>query len=340
MDTFKNYLSIISKGQQLSFKNALDFQKLILSGQFEESDLIEAFKHFGQRALTYDELLGFYSASAEAMVQVPTERETLDTCGTGGDNSGSFNISTVAALICAATGVFVAKHGNRASSSQCGSADVLEALGVNINLNPEQAMECLETCNFVFLMAKNYHPAFRFASPARKSYGKKTYFNLLGPLLNPCNAQYRIHGFSDPSQLQNLGKILMDSGVKRAWLANSEDGLDEISPSKPTNVWEFCQGTEILTFKINPEDLGFSGLKLSDVKGGDAKVNSGIILGILNNHANEAQTACSLLNAAAGLTVYGKAVNFQEGISIAKEVLASGQALEKLQQIAAFGQNL
>ncbi len=340
MKIFKDYLSLISQGKPLSFEQAREFQKFILSGQFKENDLAQVFRYFSQRVLTYQELFGFYNASKEAMIAISGCENTLDTCGTGGDQSGSFNISTAAALICAAAEVPVAKHGNRAASSLCGSADVLEALGVNINLNSEQAAACLKECNFVFLLAKNFHPAFRFAAPARKIYGQRTYFNFLGPLLNPAQARYRVHGFSDPSQLQNLGKILIESGVQKAWLVHSEDGLDEISPFKPTQVWEFQPGQETTTFKIDPTEFGFSGLKLEEINGGDATVNARIIMDILNNQANQAQTACALLNAAAGLTVYGKVKNFSEGVAMAQEVLASSKALAKLEQIEDFGKSL
>ena len=169
MKIFKEHLSLVSQGKPLSFDQAREFQRFILTNQFAEQDLVLAFQYFSQRTLTYEELLGFYLASKEAMLTIAGSENTLDTCGTGGDKSGSFNISTAAALICAAAGVPVAKHGNFAASSLCGSADVLETLGVNIKVNGEQAGECLKECNFVFLLAKNFHPAFRFAAPARKT---------------------------------------------------------------------------------------------------------------------------------------------------------------------------
>jgi len=336
MPKFNDLLNLIVQGMPLTYQQALDFQNLILNNNFQEVDLVSAFGYLESRPLTYEELKGFYDSSKKAMVKVETEFKTLDTCGTGGDQSGSFNISTVAAIIASADGVPVAKHGNRAASSKCGSADVLEALGVNIDLDKDRAEACLKKYGFVFLMAKNFHPAFRFAAPARKIYGKRTYFNLLGPLLNPASAEYRVHGFADTSQVENLGKLLMESGVKRAWLVHSEDGLDEISPCLPTKVREFAQGEEPKIFEINPERYGYKNLQLSEIKGGDAKINAKIIENILNNEANQSQTAVAVLNAAAGLAVFGKAESFEQGIEIAKQTLASGKALEKLGEIRTY----
>lgn len=340
MRQFKEYLKLIISDRTLAYDEAKDFQNLILKNEFVEKDLIAVFKALENRPLSFDEFKGFYEASKIAMIKIGTELETLDTCGTGGDQSGSFNISTTAAIICSAVGVPVAKHGNRAASSQCGSADVLEGLGLNIDLTKQQAEECLRSCGFVFLLAKNFHPAFRFAAPARKIYGKKTYFNLLGPLLNPADAEYRVHGLSDASQAEILGKLLIESGVKRAWLIHSKDGLDEISPASPTQVWEFKREEGMKTFSINPDDFGFPDCELEKIIGGDIKENAKIIKNILNQTANPSQTAAAILNAAAGLTVYGRTESLERGIEIAKEILNSGQALGKLQQIQAVCQKI
>lgn len=333
MSQFRDFSNSIAAGRTLSFEEARVFQTLILKNEFEQADLIVCFKAWEKRPLTFDELKGFYEASKEAMLTVETEYETLDNCGTGGDQSGTFNISTAAAIIAAAAGVPVTKHGNRAASSRCGSADVLEALRVNIDLTPQQANECLRACGFVFLLAKNFHPAFRFAAAARRAYGARTYFNILGPLLNPALAQYRVHGFADISQMDSLGRILLESGIRRAWLIHSYDGLDEISPAAPTRVLELRQGQAPRSIEIQPADYGFKNLNISDLKGGDAQTNAAIITAVLRGKANQAQMAATILNAAAGLAVYGTAQNLTQGVEMAKAVIDSGKAYDKLLQI-------
>ena len=326
-------ITTLKSGQTLSEAEAFDLQAAILAGEVSTPILLEIFSTLQNRAVTKAELTGFFKASQSAMTALPSSVETLDTCGTGGDNSGSFNISTVAALVCATAGVPVAKHGNRAASSKCGSADVLEALGVQIDLIPQLAKRVLEKTGFVFLFARDFHPAFKYAAEARKAFGKKTYFNLLGPLLNPAKALYRVHGLSDFSFAETLGDLLIDSGVKRVWLLHAEDGLDEISPASVTKVIEREKGKPARAFLIDPQKLNLAHGNRDELKGGNAKINAEILTNILQGRGTSAQNAAVILNAAAGLTVYGKAKSFEEGVKLASETLVSGKSYKKLQEI-------
>ena len=332
MKNLSETISYLQSNKTLSKSEAFDLQSSILKGEVPTQSLLEIFTALHGRAVTVEELGGFFKASQEAMTSLNAETPALDTCGTGGDNSGSFNISTVSALVCSATGVPVAKHGNRAASSQCGSADVLETLGVKLDLNPQQAKAVLEKTGFVFLFARNFHPAFKHAAEARKTFGKRTYFNLLGPLLNPAKALYRVHGLADFSFAEILGSILADSGVKRMWLVHAEDGLDEISPSSVTHVIE-RQGEKVRTFTINPKEFGLFIENRDGLKGGDAKTNADILTSILQGKGTKAQNAAVILNAAAGLTVYGKTADYKEGVALATDVIASGKGYEKLQEV-------
>jgi len=327
-DTIKT----LQSNKTLSESEAFDLQSSILAGAVTTPILLLIFTALSGRKVTKEELGGFFKASQKAMTSLNVETPTLDTCGTGGDNSGSFNISTVSALVCAAAGVPVAKHGNRAASSKCGSADVLETLGVKLDLNAEQAKKVLEQTGFVFLFARNFHPAFKHAAEARKTFGKKTYFNLLGPLLNPAKALYRVHGLADFSFAETLGDILTDSGVKRMWLVHAEDGMDEISPASVTHVIERQDGGTKM-FTIDPKKFGLSISDRNELQGGDVKTNADIMSNILQGKGTKAQNAAVILNAAAGLTVYGKVATYKEAVTLASSVIASGKGYEKLQEV-------
>lgn len=325
-------LKQLGTGQTLSEQEAFDVQVAILNGEVATAELLTLFSALEGRAISAYELHGFFRASSQAMAVLRTDRETLDTCGTGGDGSGSFNISTVSSLLCATAKVPVAKHGNRAASSECGSADVLEALGVKIELSPEQASKVLEQTGFVFLFARSYHPAFKYAGEARKAFGKKTYFNFLGPLLNPAHARFRVHGLSDFSLAETLGSVLIGSGVKKAWLVHADDGLDEVSPSSGTDVLEISSEGK-RRFRIDPKEYGIICTGNEGLVGGDVQVNAGIISAILQGKGTPVQNAVTILNTASGLTVYGKTKTFEEGVWLAKELIASGAGFEKLQEI-------
>ncbi len=326
-------ISSLNSNKTLSTQEAFDLQSSILKGEASTERLVEIFTALQGRTITAQELNGFFRASAEAMTPFATKTETLDICGTGGDGSGSFNISTVSALVCSAGSVPVAKHGNRAASSKCGSADVLEALGVKIELSPEQAKIFLEECRFVFLFARSYHPAFKHAGEARKLFGKKTYFNLLGPLLNPAKAPYRVHGLADFSFAETLGDALVHSGVQKTWLVHAEDGLDEVSPFSVTHVRAFEKGKPKQSFTIDPKKFNLAIADRNSLAGGDTKQNAEILSAILKGKGTREQNSAVILNSAAGFTVYGTVKTFGEGVQRATDILASGKGYEKLQEV-------
>ncbi len=258
----------------------------------------------------------------------------LDTCGTGGDGLHTFNISTAAAVVAAASGVAVAKHGNRAVSSQAGSADVLEALGVGIDLTPEQAKRCIEEVGIGFLFAPSHHAAMRHAAPVRRELGIRTLFNLLGPLSNPASATHQVVGVYDPGRVTQLAEALGSLGLTTAWVVHGSGGLDEVSPSGPTVVAQLRDG-QVSTFEVTPDDFGLSEVPIEALRGGDAVRNAEIIRGVLSGDAGAARVAV-LLNAAAALCVAGVADDPKTAASLAAEAVDSGAATDMLDRWARF----
>jgi anthranilate phosphoribosyltransferase len=306
---------------------------------------MEIFRLFEKKEMTNEELTGILKATREKMVKVAVSFSCLDNCGTGGDGFNTFNISTVSALVCAAAGIPVAKHGNRAATSKCGSADVLEKLGVKINLNAGQAKNCLLSVGIVFMFAPNFHPALKFVKEARFEYGKKTYFNILGPMLNPAGAAYQLIGLSDASKTSLIGKTLIASGSKRVMIVRGDEGLDEISVENNTLINDFKAnddgaGFSLKQFKINPRDFGLNTHPLNEIRGGDPTESAKIFLDILKNEAGAAQIDAVLLNSAAGALTFGRVNSFEEGIELAREMIASGKALKKLKEFIKISNSL
>ena len=258
----------------------------------------------------------------------------LDTCGTGGDGLHTFNISTAAALVAAACGVAVAKHGNRAVSSQAGSADVLEALGVRIDLSPAQVQQCIERVGIGFLFAPAHHAAMRHAAPVRRELGIRTLFNLLGPLSNPASATHQVVGVYDSGRVEQLAHALGVLGLTSAWVVHGEGGLDEVSPSGPTTVAELRDG-RVSTFEVTPEDFGLSTVPIEALRGGDATRNAEIIRNVLGGEPGPARVAV-LLNAGAALCVAGIVDDARAGAALAAEAVDSGAATETLERWAQF----
>ncbi len=258
----------------------------------------------------------------------------LDTCGTGGDGLHTFNISTAAAVVAAACGVAVAKHGNRAVSSQAGSADALEALGVRIDLTPERVQQCIEQVGIGFLFAPSHHAAMRHAAPVRRELGIRTLFNLIGPLSNPASATHQVVGVYDSNKVEQLAQALGSLGLTAAWVVHGQGGLDEVSPSGPTAVAQLRDG-HVSTFEVSPEDFGFSAVPLDGLRGGDAARNADIIRNVLGGAQGPARVAV-LLNAAAALCVAGLANDPKAGAERAAEAVDSGAATETLERWAQF----
>ena len=281
---------------------------------------------------------GAARAMRAASVRIhPKVSPLVDTCGTGGDASGTFNISTTAAFVVAAAGGYVAKHGNRAISSRAGSADVLEALGVRLDLPPEKVQEAIETIGVGFLFAPAHHPAMRHAAPVRRELGVRTVFNLLGPLTNPAGAEYQVLGVYSREAMELVASALAELGTRRALVVHGHDGLDEITTTAPTDAVLVEEGKVGATFTIEPEALGIPRARAEDLKGGDAKENAAIVREVLEG-AQGPRRDIVLLNAGACLWISGLASGIAEGIEKAAQAIDSGKAREKLEALVRFSE--
>ena len=279
------------------------------------------------------EIVGFARTMREHAVPLSAPAgEVFDTCGTGGDRAGTFNVSSTAALVIAGAGLMVAKHGNRSVSSQCGSADVFEALGVNVAAPPAVVERCLREARIAFFFAPTFHPSMRHAGPTRRELGLRTAFNLLGPLTNPARATRQIVGVPRPELTELLARALMMLGSARAWVVHGADGLDEISTTGYTKVSE-CRDGAVNTFYVHPSDFGLTKAAPGDLRGGDAAANAAIIRGVLSG-ARGPHRDVVLLNAGAGLFISGKAVSVRDGIARGAAAIDSGAAAEKLAAMA------
>lgn len=263
--------------------------------------------------------------------------EVFDTCGTGGDRSGSFNISTVAAIVVAAAGVRVAKHGNRSVSSHCGSADVLEALDVNVTATPDCVERCLRDVGIAFFFAPTFHPAMRHASQARRDLGVPTAFNLLGPLTNPATARRQLVGVPRPELTELIARALSQLGSERAWVVHGADGLDELSTTGYTKVSECYEGS-VRSFYVHPADFGLAKAPIGALLGGDAAINARIVRDVLSGRPGHARDVV-VLNAGAALFIAGRAASVPDGMQMAVETIDSGRAADVLVRLAKASQN-
>lgn len=288
---------------------------------------------------TADEIAGCLAVMRDKALAVAVSQPVADTCGTGGDGVGTFNVSTANAIVLAAAGQPVAKHGNRAMSSACGSADVLEALGVQIELGPDAVAQCIEQVGIGFMFAQAYHPAMKFAAPLRREIGIRTIFNILGPLTNPAGASYRVFGVADPSLADHIAHALSALGVRRALVVHGEtDGVDEISISGPTSVTEW-DGSSVKSYHLEPADFGLATAPVSEIAGGSVEENAQYVRDVLAVTPGPRRDVV-VMNAAAGLVVSGKARDWREGAQQAAAAIDSGQAAAKLNSLAALSQSL
>src|SRR5437763_560883 len=294
---------------------------------------------------TVAEIAGLARIMREKAVQVHlVERvstHALDTCGTGGDGAGTFNVSTAAGILAAAAGASVAKHGNRSATSLCGSADVLEALGARIDLGPEQVARCVQEVGFGFMFAPAYHPAMKHVGPTRREIGIRTVFNILGPLTNPAHARYQVLGVADGSLLRKMGEVLLHLGCQHALIIHGEDGIDECSLSAPTRVCEVLSGQELREYVITPEDVGLN--RVSDrqpFQGGDPAYNADLLRDLLSSYTDSPATDMLCLNAGAALLANEQAVSLQDGVKLARATLREGKAKHKLADVIACSRAL
>ena len=321
----------LKKGQNLSFEESKTLFNELMEGKYNENSVIEILEFLIKKGETIDELAGGIFVLREKATKVRTDESTIDTCGTGGDGKNSLNISTAAAIVLASMGVKVAKHGNKAVSSNCGSADVLEALRININLKPNEAEESIKKLNFAFMFAPNYHSAMRHVGPARKKMKKKTIFNLIGPLSSPAQVKRQVIGVFNKKWMKPFAEALKRNGVVHAYIVHSDDGMDEISPFEKTKVVELKDG-KITQFLIDPKNLGLNSTNQENLKGKNAEYNSEKIIEIYKGTNNEFSQSVAL-NVAAGLIVSGKENNFKIAFEKATKHLNSGKVFEHLTKI-------
>ena len=326
-------VKIVNKGD-LTFEEAYTVMNEIMSGETtatQNAAFLAALSTKSARAETTDEIAGCAAAMRAHATRVETGMELLEIVGTGGDNAQSFNISTTSALVAAAAGIKVAKHGNRAASSQCGTADCLEALGVNIQQSPARCIELLKEAGMCFFFAQKYHTSMKYVGPIRRELGFRTVFNILGPLTNPGTPSMQLLGVYDEYLVEPLAQVLVNLGVKRGMVVYGQDKLDEISTSAPTTVCEIRDGW-FKTYVITPEKFGIERCTKGELKGGSPKENAAITLAILKGEKGPKRNAV-LMNAGAALTIGGKAESMEEGIGLAAELLDSGKALQVLEKL-------
>lgn len=324
----------LAKKENLSYEDAETVMHEIMSGQATEVQMSAYLTALSLKGETIDEITASAAGMRKHCIRLLHNENALEIVGTGGDQSNSFNISTTAAIISAAAGVRVAKHGNRSASSKCGAADVLEALGVNIQISPEKSAELLKKIGICFLFAQNYHIAMKYVAPVRRELGIRTVFNILGPLTNPAGASMELMGVYDGDLVEPLAKVLLNLGVKNAMVVFGKDGLDEISLSSPTNVCEIKNGV-LSSYEIKPEDFGFKRCEKSELVGGTPEENANILRTILKGEKSVKRNA-AVLNAAAALYVAGKEKSVKDGIRTAENIIDSGKALEKLNEFIYF----
>ena len=326
-----NIIENLKKGKDLSFEESKILFNELMEGKHNENSVIEILDSLLKKGETKDELAGGIFVLREKAAKVNTDQNTIDTCGTGGDGQNSLNISTAAAIVLSSMGVKVAKHGNKAVSSNCGSADVLEALKININLKPNEAEESIKKFNFAFMFAPNYHSSMKYVGPARKKMGKKTIFNLIGPLSSPAQVKRQVIGVFDKKWMRPFAEALKENGVVHAYVVHSEDGMDEISPFEKTTIVELKEG-KITQFSIDPKNLGLNLNNKENLKGKNAEYNSEKIVEIFKGKKNEFSQSVAL-NVAAGLIVSGKENDFKIAFEKASKHLNSGNVFHHLTKI-------
>jgi anthranilate phosphoribosyltransferase len=326
---FRALIEKLGRREDLTTDEAAEAMALIMRGEAAPAQIAGLLIGLSMKGERPAELVGFARTMRSQAVPLSARvEEVFDTCGTGGDGSGSFNISTAAALVVAACGVRVGKHGNRSVSSRCGSADVLEALGVNVSATPAMVERCLADVGIAFFFAPTFHPAMRHAAQARRDLGVRTAFNLLGPLTNPAGAARQIVGGPRPELTELLARALLLLGSTRAWVVHGSDGLDELSTTGYTKVSE-CREGSVQTFYVHPSDYALPKSSVEALRGGDAAENARLIRGVLEGTAGPARNVV-LLNAGAALFIAGRAATVNDGIQLAASAIDQGDARDLL----------
>jgi anthranilate phosphoribosyltransferase len=335
----KEAIEKVVNGSSLSFDEAAGVMEEIMSGEATSAQIAAFIAALRLKGETVSEISGLASVMRAKAIPVKIDPPLIDTCGMGGDNSQTFNISTAVALVAAGAGLRVAKHGNRAMSSRCGSADVLEALGVETSLGAEGVAECIERAGIGFMLAPVFHPAMKFAAAPRRELGIRTVFNILGPLTNPARAEFQVIGVPTPELGEKIAQVLHRLGTKRALVVHGTGGLDEISISGKSLVWEVKESGVLPPYEVSPQEFGFNEASLSDIQGGTPQDNARILRRILGGERGPKRDVV-VMNAAAALVVGGKAKELAEAARLAEEVIDQGKALEKLNELVKVSQNL
>ncbi|MCD6083514.1 anthranilate phosphoribosyltransferase [Candidatus Aerophobetes bacterium] len=332
----RKMIAKVTEGESLTEEETRKVISEIMEGKATSAQIASLLTALRMKGETVEEITGCAKEMLNRASSFDLSEDVLvDTCGTGGDGSNTFNISTAVAFVVAGVGLVVAKHGNRALSSRCGSADVLEVLGVKLDISLEKLKECLKRIGIGFLFAPLYHRAMKYALGPRQEIGIRTIFNILGPLTNPLRANVRLLGVYHPSLTEPLARVLKNLGVKGAFVVHGEDGLDEISLSARTRITQLKEG-KIKTYYIKPEDLGMRRVSQEAIRGGDGKENARILRSILEGEEKGAKREIVLLNSAACLVAADMAKDLKEGIEMARESIDSGRAKEKLEMLIAL----
>ncbi len=332
----REVIKMLIEGHSLTIEQAEKVMKEIMDGEATPAQFGAFVTALRLKGETVDEIIGMVKVMRQKAVAVNVNGMVVDTCGTGGDAVGTFNISTAAAFVAAGVGIKVAKHGNRAMSSRCGSADVLEALGIKIDLHAEDVRRCIEEVGIGFMYAPLFHPAMKYAAAPRREIGIRTIFNHIGPLTNPAGAAAQVVGVADGSAVEKIATALKDLGCQHALVVHGENGLDEISINGRTMIYELKEN-KIRGYHVNPGDFGLKEASLDSIRGGTVTDNAAILRDVLAGEKDPRRDVV-LMNAAAVVLVGDKASNLEEGIKLAEESIDSGMAMQKLEQLIFLSQ--
>ncbi len=335
----KEAIETVVNGRSLTFEQGAAVMEEIMIGEATPAQFAAFVTALRIKGETIDEIAALASIMQAKATPVQLTPPVVDTCGTGGDGLCSFNISTTAAFIVAGAGLKVAKHGNRAMSSHCGSADVLEALGVRIELGAEAVAQCLEIVGIGFMFAPVFHPAMKYAAAPRREIGIRTVFNILGPLTNPAKAKFQVIGVPSKELGERIAFVLHRLGTEHSLVVHGVDGMDEISISRKSLVWDVNQHRVLPPYEVSPDDFGFMKASMTQIKGGTARQNAKILRGILSGEVG-ARRNIVIMNAAAALVAGNQASDLKEGASIAEQTLDSGKALAKLDELIKLSRRL
>jgi anthranilate phosphoribosyltransferase len=332
-------IDLLVCNQALSLEQASLVMEEIMEGKATPAQFASFVTALRMKGETVDEIAGMASVMRAKAMSVHVSSPVIDTCGTGGDKAGSFNISTAAAFVIAGAGLKVAKHGNRAMSSHCGSADVLEQLGVCIDLTAENVVLCIENVGIGFLFAPIFHPTMKHAASPRREIGIRNVFNILGPLTNPAGARFQVIGIPSEDKGETVAQVIRQLGTEHSLVVHGTDGMDEVSICAESLIWEVKQGQVLPAYTISPEELGLKRARAEEIKGETPEENATLLRQALGKNKGAAQDVV-IMNAAAALIAGNKARDFQEGVLLAKDIIDSGKALDKLNDLIRLSQNL